>query len=331
MRATVNTIQKHWEGCSSEQLKKNMTSLNYIRDLAGRTNTNIARWNLVALFGTGSGADLVNDTNKINKVFFEKLSSQVASDPSETDDLPEVDPRLKAQLSRFVGNMHKQEVEQLKRQADHSKRNAHYSYEQYEQHMREASKCLAKLKTLESDRTGNARVNAVERGIAETVAEGFWGDVIISDDGAIWLRTMSDITLSEIRRAAGIETVVNLGKFAVRIDLPGGSVRVTPYKGNKRADDFYHPHVNEDGDICWGDASEMSYRHMTEWSVKELLFLLQELLCSYNPSNPYTKLSEFEHASAYGRRAAGLRCPHIDRDSEESIRKKLNGAEATAA
>lgn len=332
LRATVNTINKHWAGMPTDKLRQNQSSLVYIRDLAGKTNTNISRWNIVSIFGSGSGAELINDVNQINKIFFQRIA-QPAPDPTdEVEDQPEPQVEIPALMKITLQNISRNSLANELRQAEYelnrSKEEARRLWINYNNTLVVASRADQKLEALRTTANLNERGERVEKELLEVIKGGFWGDLQFRGN-AMWLTTVNPITLSEIRRAAGVEIVAPLGRFAASFDFSNQHIIVAPYKGNKRVDShFYHPHVNTTGEICWGDARDMAENARISWKIKDLFFIMQELLSSYNSGNPYRSLDRFVDARAYGRIAAELRCPQLNvEEMEESVRQELASSE----
>ena len=67
-----------------------------------------------------------------------------------------------------------------------------------------------------------------------------------------------------------------------------------PMEGRDQA--FYHPHVNTDGGICWGNAQDTASRAIVAGQLDKVMNLLKSLLTIYNGGNPYRSFEEFrEH------------------------------------
>jgi len=54
---------------------------------------------------------------------------------------------------------------------------------------------------------------------------------------------------------------------------------------------YFHPHIDEEGRVCWGTASETVANHIVNGQIDKIMPLLWALLHTYNPESPYIKLS----------------------------------------
>ena len=97
-RATIKTINKHWDQDDAERLQKNYYTLNYIRETASRTQTNIKRWNIAKLFCEDDSPNLIENFNEVNRRFFAKLQAGADENDVEVSDVPE---ELKNQIGEF--------------------------------------------------------------------------------------------------------------------------------------------------------------------------------------------------------------------------------------
>lgn len=316
MRATIKTIQKHWTDLDPDVRKQNQSSLAYINELAARVGISIRRWNIGSLFTVDGGPNLMSDFKAINKAFFAKMK-----EGEEGDVDTEVDPKIKESLQAFAKGLFDEEIWRQKRTIESKEYDLRHYERRQKSLMEELAKAHAKLHALEAGEGADSRIAKVEEDLEEILLNGWWGDLLVDGDW-FWLRTTDDIVLSQRNKKAGLDQSFNLGQVSVGINLSRGECKVVPYKNNLRYDDLFHPHVNTTGSICWGDAAEASSKALVEWRVKDLLNLLQALLITYSPSNPYTQLNNFQFGTPFGRRNSDLRNPHNDRDKREAEERK---------
>lgn len=121
---------------------------------------------------------------------------------------------------------------------------------------------------------------------------GFWN---ISSEGLVIVFTnKTDVKIQ--RESIG---EVNLGKFQVQYDISSSSLRIIPYDNNIYVNGFFHPHVHESGDICWGSHSSIANTLATSLEIAELMQLVANLLVDYNPENPYMPLEVFANKTKF--------------------------------
>jgi hypothetical protein len=261
---------------------------------------------------------LITDKNEINKRFFEKLQN-LSSD--ECAELPEEDLQKIKEIAQSYRN---QAQDSARLDLERAEQFLASYRREYQASLADVAKKRDLLASLQ-DAGPVTKEQALIAGITETIDAGFWGDFLF-DGRDIWVRTMNDITMFYRNRAAGIDMNVNMGQLSARINLADQMVSVFPYRNNLKARGiFYHPHISEDGELCWGNAFNMAEQKLLNWELKEYLSLLQSLLTTYCPDRPYARLDEFENAPSYGRASANLMSLHKERDRnlrEEARRRR---------
>jgi len=53
---------------------------------------------------------------------------------------------------------------------------------------------------------------------------------------------------------------------------------------------YFHPHVNTNGSVCWGEGYDLVYNLQLQGEYAQLLIYIEQFLRSYNPDGPYEKL-----------------------------------------
>ena len=77
---------------------------------------------------------------------------------------------------------------------------------------------------------------------------------------------------------------------------------------------YYHPHVNREGNVCWGDGDGAASNLWREKKLVPLTQLLINILSSYNSNSPYVDLK-------YWKRIKYYQCNNCNEDvSETSVR-----------
>jgi len=66
-------------------------------------------------------------------------------------------------------------------------------------------------------------------------------------------------------------------------------VRATESSNYSRSD-YFHPHVNTNGSVCWGEGFSLVHDLQTRGEYAQLLIYIEQFLRSYNPDGPYERL-----------------------------------------
>ena len=103
------------------------------------------------------------------------------------------------------------------------------------------------------------------------------------------------IILKWIKAEIGVNASVDLGTFIVRIQYTEKRIRVVPCKYNINADGYYHPHIGQSSEVCWGNAKDVYAKFVSDPSTGTVAALnaIQSLLCTYNDNSPYRAFGEF--------------------------------------
>lgn len=105
------------------------------------------------------------------------------------------------------------------------------------------------------------------------------------------------ITCGHVNRTRGWNHYVNLGRFACDITLTNTSfsVRVKGFSNNiKTYNNYIHPHVASNGEVCWGTASDPLLKAYNQSDLSGMLGIIYSVLTQYNYDNPYVGLYRFE-------------------------------------
>jgi len=103
------------------------------------------------------------------------------------------------------------------------------------------------------------------------------------------------IILKWIKAEIGVNASVDLGTFMVRIQYAEKRIRVVPCKYNINAEGYYHPHIGQSSEVCWGNAKDVYVNFISDPSTGTVAVLnaIQGLLCTYNDNSPYRTFGEF--------------------------------------
>lgn len=123
--------------------------------------------------------------------------------------------------------------------------------------------------------------------------EGKWKCVKVSKvDNLVEFIQLTDTVLSWKDDLLKVNQQVNLGRFRARLKLDG-TVSIHPFHDNVKADGYYHPHVRDNGWVCWGNAAAEVARSYRTNDFTKILGMLQVFLQEYNPASPYRDIMRF--------------------------------------
>lgn len=350
--ATVNTIQRLWEGLPEAEVTQQRAALNYIVELATRTNQSLARVDLIRTFGDPNTQRLTIDRRQINRRFYDRFGSAgVVTEPAVTAPAPTdlaqivaspapaptpvevVSPAtpesrtlpaaMRATLAQRMARRTTTELERLRAEQERHIASANATYSRYMEFLTLAARSGNQVRDLMRTPPEAPTTNPSIESIAPIMARGFFTEPMLGDDelaAQLWLKTGA-IVLSNRRPSANLDTCVQLGRFAVAIDMgERPAIRVLPLQGNKSttrngpaaggSPAFYHPHIDAGGTICWGDSHTQANRLIVEQKWGEVLTLLESVLMTYNDNNPYVQLEHFVDAPTYPYRSAPSRIPY---------------------
>jgi hypothetical protein len=262
----------------------NITAAQYIETLASQTGTNIALWDILELFGEGRGHNLVKDKNEINKRFFAYLEKCKSEADSELIQLERV---LSQRVDAIYEGNKNRRIAGLKQDRDAYLNNAVERLRQASEHVKTAWGITQSIERIERN------PDTITPQIMQILRESFWKFHEFNGE-ELTLTTRNNIILTEINPSAGLRLRVNMGKFRCLIKLQAMNLTVLPYADNVLYENYYHPHVNRNGSICWGNASAAAAKHMSFGEIAPLLRLLSSLLVSYSPEAPYISLYHFQ-------------------------------------
>lgn len=272
---------------SAEKRNQNIQSAQYIETLAQQTGTQVGLWNIFELFGVGRGNNLLQDRSLINQRFFQKKSEQ---DAVTTNDATRVRELIRGPLERIANEQRSNRIRQLTREHERYKSRVISFLQQAAQFNADAYRCY-----LEINRWNGAEAPILDE-IMAILRDTFW-EFHDFDGRCISFLTRTDVVLTEINPAAGLNIRLNMGKFraALPLDNPG-DLRVFPHSGNTLVNRYPHPHVGQDGWLCWGNASAQSANFAAAGQLSQLMRLLSSLLTSYSAEAPFVSLVRFQEA-----------------------------------
>jgi hypothetical protein len=134
----------------------------------------------------------------------------------------------------------------------------------------------------------NTEDGAVKKQAADLctlISSGQYEEIKPQPDGGLSART-SAITIWHD------DWEFSLGCYDIKVDCHG-KVTIRSADGTD-AQGYPHPHIDSSGKPCLGNIAPDLARAIGRMRIAEALSLLHEFLTSYNPDNPYIKLSRFD-------------------------------------
>ena len=125
------------------------------------------------------------------------------------------------------------------------------------------------------------------------------------------------VTTKEIILNDGHDNFINLGQFIIGYNCakPDLYIKVRAkkpiYHQNSK---HYHPHVDKDGEVCFGESIDSIMRAHRENSIFEIFLTLYNLLTTYNAGSPYANLDTW----------IGSTCDHCGTNNRDSSMETCN-------
>lgn len=284
LRETVRSGYKVFNRMSEEKRKAHILAVQYIELLATQTNTKMEPWDLLEVFGTGKGNELLTNKTEINRKFFAKVEDIKSKTPAEAFAL---ESRITEQMDAITRGMSERNISKYRRARDTLVRDAQSYFEQANRKLIQASEQEQLALSVEK------RESTVPAQISQIVQENFWEFHQLSGT-CLELLTKADIILTHKNQAAGVDLRVNMGRFKSVLDLGTMDLRVLQHERNILVSNYYHPHVNAIGQICWGTAAATAADKLPKGEVADVLRLLASVLSNYNDGNPYMHLALYQ-------------------------------------
>ena len=107
--------------------------------------------------------------------------------------------------------------------------------------------------------------------------------------------TTGNIIVEDKREEQDIHFRVNLGKLLIRINTQNVRMTIDGYENNIQDLGHIHPHVAEDGHVCWGNMSDIYNEAMQSLCISDLLDLADRMICSYTNDSDYIPYLNLTH------------------------------------
>ena len=106
----------------------------------------------------------------------------------------------------------------------------------------------------------------------------------------IIFKTTNECILRHINHAAKLDITVNLGLFLIKINFAHSHITCLPGGNNVLSNGYFHPHLNNQGQVCWGNASGTIRDSFAIFDLKKLVETTLLVLNEYNSESPHVSL-----------------------------------------
>lgn len=268
-----------------ENREKQIMIVNYIEQLASSTGINIDDWNIMEVFGTGTGNSLVTDKRAINRILFNKFKDR------SVEEKPAGAGTVAPEAQQAINNLAETILNERKRELSDRLANCLGSTEErYRRYLRALSDAVKINMELAAMSTGTGP--DISKEIETICATDFW-NFEKATGNKITFVTAQDVVNTHKRPSAGLDISVNLGKFRATYDVECGNIRVEPAGNNIWHREYTHPHISAEGSICWGNAGSTANNMLAAFKIADAFNLLASLLVTYSHENPYADLGSF--------------------------------------
>lgn len=281
-------------------ISRQESALKYIEHLGGLTGSDISSLTPLKTFGNKEGL-LPVERNKINELFFSWLGAQNSAVPVEVTMMSDKDADAVAVKFDAAFKVAFQQILNEQNNEIDSAEGAvkQYSNELKARHQR-LSRALILKDGLEKRRTTGLGIG---KDLQELLSEGWWtlSDTPVKSGISL---VSPNIVLSYKREKQAVMTAVNMGRYQANIIAEGSRMTVSIVKYNSNpvfgSSGYYHPHVQHNAKVCFGDMEFDAGRAMHTFNLKPLANILMKVLTNYNADSPYVQLHRFEEASVKG-------------------------------
>lgn len=276
------------------------------RYLANMTSRLDRRYDLLAFTCFTIDGKVPSDPSEVNKRLFELKESLPEPEAAITDRVSEM---LENAAFRFkmLGTNIEDRIRELEANASEYRSKMEHHQTHATSIFRDLSETLDIIDALKARMKDGTEENTVLESLKKVLESGHWQLIRISGDfNTIYLATTQCVIQRQVNPAANLDIEVNFGVLVARINLADKRTRVFTGRGCVNANGYYHTHISRRGEICWGDAKGRAYDALNGLDLVTYTNLLYSLLNTYEPNNPYIRLSDVYDRSKYALKSARI-------------------------
>lgn len=246
----------------------------YLEQLSQQTGTVIDGWTLDAFEGIDP-----SDRRAINRVFFARKDATPTLDPRDEERL--------AVAGEALEEVRVTRLNELRENKETYMRNARTSIASHKSHVSRAWNVQKEIFALEG-RPASYVIDEVKK----VIASGFW-KFHGYEDNCLQLETAVEPVMTDINPAVNRNVRLNMGTYLGVLNVRQMSMHVERFKQNPVTDGgYFHPYVDSEGDICWGDSGGPASNLLAEGNISGIYELLANLLTTYGTGTPYVRLDD---------------------------------------
>lgn len=266
-------------------LTEQLNAIRYIDHLAGVTKTDVSDIKLEHFMNQNGNLHVYR--TEINKVFFE-IKSQIPNFPTPA---PVIAPARLLEFNKAFIKQMKQRFIEKQNMVQNNLRSART----FAKRSSDANKLLmeSKLEEMALSKQLDAGID-LEPQVKQVLSAGFFK---LEESGLRFYTPK--ITLSYFNEVQKVQNTCPMGDFTVELYLDvheGLRAFVSSRTNNVRAGDYIHPHISNNGEICYGDSKGHAIAAMKSMDLPELMSIIQCVLANYSNGNPYIYLYSFQKA-----------------------------------
>lgn len=229
------------------------------------------------------------DKNQVNRIFFDSVEAWKKETVLFT---PEQKAASKMLSVKFDVTKSNQYIK-LTQDITYFRNEYHAKIEAASGHLQDLVQCSTELVALEN-KTPENLLNITDL-IEKACASGFYTfELEQSEKVGAYVFYTAPIYLSYKNATAGVNIDnCGLGRFKVILNLISGSCKVLRLSKNTEVGSFYHPHVHNNGGVCWGNGAKVVSDSFLSYDLVTILQTLQIVLTNYNDASPYVALYKF--------------------------------------
>jgi len=167
-----------------------------------------------------------------------------------------------------------------------------------------AQRIIGGLEKSEEDM--KARIKAIDHNYSwvdqresiERISPGLWKNIRFS--GNKMIASTCNLLIEGPTGQGDLDTMkMNFGSLEVSFDMINMTILARPNTDNIIADGFFHPHVGQDGVICFGELEDQIKSKMLEFDMVGLMTDVHQILNQYG-DNPYQTFEIFYQEASRG-------------------------------
>lgn len=268
-------------------LVETVNSVQYLEELSTLTRANLESWDLSVFIDRAKYTEskefvIRYDKNRINQIFWEQMEARKKA----VLIAPEIDTILQEDIIRLqtetLQNIHETEI----LNSQHYINQANTEYAKVANSLR-----IANTHRLKAEKLIGRHRNLKER-LGAIHELGSW-QYVGATGAVVIFQLTQDVILTYKNDPTKEHYRVNLGSFRAELDIVAAALHVKAIKP-VLFNGYYHPHLNQKGQVCWGTAISSVTNRLIEGDYKTVFSVLYSILTNYNQNSPYVTIQQLQ-------------------------------------